>query len=368
MQPSVFALFKRGKYFHASPIAASGDKLLRVRGNVREAERFAAAAIAFGWRHHPALRNHFWNTICRFPGDPPLSSKATILIEPEDWADLLIVNPVKTRRLVYVIECKIGADLRRHQNPTRRAFGAIGGYGRSFVDSEKGQGSTLRFVVFGLPDDLNLRNKPWRLKLDVQQRAWENLAAEFPRTAFARDLALSLGKLGVGAFPASETTTMKVNTNRSEIGNAIRTLAEVQRRIEWPSGRGSSATFSQEDSRWFLGLDLIQAPTSANSNSLKKFIKPPTRYQLWIGYEGEEGEGRTKLAFHIHSGNAPDQEKVAKRLREKLKGKLRDFRIKAEERDKNWFVVTVKTDSNSLESDAGWFCSVCEALGLKLRS
>src|SRR5258708_32548631 len=116
MRPSLFALFKRGRYFHAPSVAGNSGKLLRVRGSIREAERFATAAIAFGWQHYPALKKHFWKTICRFPGDSPsASSKATILIEPEDWADLLIVNPVKRGRAVYVIECKIGADLKKHQ-------------------------------------------------------------------------------------------------------------------------------------------------------------------------------------------------------------------------------------------------------------
>jgi hypothetical protein len=367
MRPSFFSLFKRGKYFHAAPLPSNDEKLIRVRGNTREAERFAAAAIAFAWQHHSPLREHIWRTICHFPGDPPLSSKATIAIEPHDWADLLIVNPVKDGRFVYVIECKIGAPVDKHQDPTRRAFGSSGGYGRFLTESDSRIGTKFRFVIFGLSDQLDPNKKPWALPLKVEQRAWDNFAVQFPTTAFARDLALSLGKLGVRAFSASETKTMKVNTSRQDIGNVIRTLAEVQRQLDWPSGRGSSATFYHDETRWFLGVDLMQAPKSANSNSLKKFVKPPARWQLWIGYEGEEGDGRTKLAFYIYCGNTPDQEKIAKRLREKLKGKLRDFRIKTEDRDKNYFNVTVKADSNSLESDVRWFCLVCKALDLKLR-
>ena len=50
MKPSFFALFKRGKYFHATaPLVAKKGK--HIRGETREAERFAAAAIAFVWEH-----------------------------------------------------------------------------------------------------------------------------------------------------------------------------------------------------------------------------------------------------------------------------------------------------------------------------
>ena len=138
MTPSFFALFKRGKYFHPAPLPTTDKKLARVRGSTREAERFAAAAIAFAWQHHPPIRQHFWKKICWFPGDPPLSSDAKILVEPERWADLLIVNPVEKQRFVYTIECKIHAGLDKYQDPSRRAFGQIGGYGRLLTASDTG--------------------------------------------------------------------------------------------------------------------------------------------------------------------------------------------------------------------------------------
>jgi hypothetical protein len=367
MNPSVFALFKRGKYFHSAPPPSNtGRKLLRVRGNTREAERFAAAAIAFGWRHYPALRNHFWKTVCHLAGDPPLSSKATISIEPEDWADLLILNPVGDGRLVYVVECKIGADLKKHQDPTRRAFGLTGGYGRFLTESDTRADTKFRFVVFGLPDPLDLMKKPWDLQLKVEQRAWDAFASQFPQTPFARDLMLSLGKLGIGAFPASETKTMKVDTKRSEIGNAVRTLAEVQRLLEWPSGRGSSANFYQEDTSWFLGVELMHAAKSANSTTLKKIINQPARAQAWMGYEGEEGEGLTKLAVYFYCGNAPDQRKLYSLLRQKLK--LPGCRIKSEDPEGKYYNVTAKSSLNPLTNDVAWFRRVFEALGLKLSS
>lgn len=366
MRPSIFALFKRGKYFHTAPTPTSSKDLLRARGNTREAERFAAAAIAFSWLHHPTLRRHFWNTVCRFPGDPPLSRQSTISIEPEEWADLLITNPTRNGRFVYVIERKIGAKLEKHQDPTKRSFGRKGGYGRRFVDDEHREGANCRFILLGPERLLKSTQRPWNLPLKIQERTWEEFATHFPATALARDVALCLGKLGVGAFPASDTKTMKVNTKRADVGNAVRTLAEVQRRLEWPGGRGSSGDFYQEETRWFLGVELKHTSKSENSKTLRKLVEAPARAQAWLGYEGEEGEGRTELSLYVYCVSNPEQCRVAKALRAKLKGRSKDFQITEEERDKRYFNVKVSTSSNSFKNDAHWFGTVLEGFGLKL--
>ena len=366
MKPSFFALFKRGKYFHAAPSSSnSGTKLLRVRGDTRERERFAAAAIAFSWQHHPRLREHIWDTLCRFRNDPRFSRSAKILVEPEDWADLLIVNPRGRKRFVYVIECKIGAGLLKHQDPTQHAFAKTGGYGKFLVDSDGLESARFRFVVLGLPHKLNLKKRPWTLPIAVLQKFWADFADGFPQTPFASDLKFSLGKLGIGAFPASETKTMKVNTSRSDIGNAVRTLAKVQRRLEWPGGRGSSESFYQRETLWSMGVDLNRTSKSKNSRLVGKLFKSPAHGQIWFGYEGEEGHRRTILAFYAYCDKAATQQQVAKKLREKLRGQLKTFRIKEEQPEKNYYSVTVRTHSNALHNDVDWFCSVFEALGLK---
>jgi hypothetical protein len=336
---------------------------------MRETERFAAAAIAFGWMHHGAIRNHFFGKICRFPGDPPLSSKVTISIEPEEWADLFIVNSTHRGRFVYVIECKIAAALKKHQNPAKSAFGRLGGYGRRFIESENRKGTKCRFVLFRLPDPIKLRKKPWNLPLEIQQRTWKQFAEGFPVIPLARDLALCLGKLGVGDFPASETKTMKVDTKRTDIGNAVRTLAEIQRRLEWPGGHGSSADFYQEETRWFLGVELKHSKKSPNSVVLRQLVKAPAQPQAWLGEEGEEGEEgekKTKLSLYVYCANIPDQSRIARKLRSSLRRRSKDFQITEEEREKRYFNVAVRTSANSLENDAHWFETVFKSLGLDL--
>jgi len=188
MRPSFFALFKRGKYLHSTPLPSNPRrKLLRTRGDMQERERFAAAAIAFGWQYNQAVRKHVWRTICRFHGDPEFGREATILVEPEEWADLLIINPSGRIRFVYAIECKIGAELKKHQDPTQRAFATTSrGYGRLLIDSDRRKGARFRFVVLGLSRRLKKR-RPWTQPIAVAQKFWTDFAKRFPRTPFARD-------------------------------------------------------------------------------------------------------------------------------------------------------------------------------------
>ena len=87
-----------------------------------------------------------------------------------------------------------------------------------------------------------------------------------------------------------------------------------------------------------------------------------------MGYEGDEGEHSTKLALYVYCDSTQGQQKVAERLRKKLKGKLKIFHIDKEERDKKYFNVAVRTHSNSLPSDVAWFLTVFRALGLEVTS
>ena len=84
-----------------------------------ESERFAAAAIAFTWQHEPKFREHFWNRVCSFEGDATLTDKAEIFVEPYRWADLLIRNPTRRGKFVYIVELKIHAGLEQHSKSSK---------------------------------------------------------------------------------------------------------------------------------------------------------------------------------------------------------------------------------------------------------
>jgi hypothetical protein len=151
------------------------------------------------------------------------------------------------------------------------------------------------------------------------------------------------------------------------IGKAVRTIAEVQRRVDWPGGRGCEAKFYQLETAWYLGLDLKNVPNAAKSAALVALTNPPEHWLVWIGYQGEDHE-RAQLALWIYCGDLNAQSNVARRLRRKLKHSLKDFHIDEPDRDKKYFSVIVTPRTHRQPSDVEWFCSVLKALGLTLKN
>jgi hypothetical protein len=279
-------------------------------------------------------------------------------VEPHRWADMLVVNPTGNRRYIYAVEFKIHAWLGRIQNPTRREFGGADGYGAILNASEGGQGAKLHFVVCGYRHELNLKIRPWKLPILVQQRRWDHLAANFPRTDMSKDLAISLGALGIGAFPSAEVANMKIDTKKTELTKACAILCEVGRRLDWPKARTKPTFYFYED-MWFLGTELRTAPT-LNARKLAKLVAPRWSDVAWFGYQGKEGKP-PELAVWLYCGKIGRRQRLAHALRRQLKGcPLEELPQKA-----GLFQLVASTRSHGFASDCDWFYSVFRALGLE---
>jgi len=362
MKPSFFSLFKRGMFCRPviSP-SLSGSASSPARRGIDEAERFAGAAIGFAWRHDPEFRKHFWSAICYFNGDPPLSSNAEIFVEPHRWADLLIVNPTRNRRYVYAVEFKIHAELQHFQNQAHGEFGGTtGGYGSMLAANEGGKGTALRFVVCGWRDQLDLKKRPWRLPIAVQQRRWDHLAVKFPRSALARDLAISLGALGIDAFPSAEVANMKIDTKKTELPKACTILCEVGRRLDWPESRTRRTFYFYQD-WWYLGTELLRAKTRS-ATKLAKLVAPLWSHVGWFGYQGEDGEP-PELAVWFYCGKINKRQELVRTLRRKLKG----YGLRELPQEYGGFDLAVSARKHRLANDSQWFCSVFRALDLELK-
>jgi hypothetical protein len=360
MRPSFYTLYRRSAYCHPELGHQTGTATVPV-SKLEEAERFAAAAVAFAWLHDQQFRRHFWNEICRFPNDPGLSSKATIFVEPHRWADLLVVNPISDLRYVYAVEFKIQAWLANIQNPTRREFTGNDGYGTLFKRDEGGLNVRRRFIVCGWPRELNLKNVRNRRALHVQQRSWENLAADLPRTALAKDLAAFLGGLGIAAFPAAEVAHMKINTNQKELTKAATILREVGRRLDWPRKRARDC-WNFYEGKWFFGTELLTA-TTPETKRLTSLVHPRWSYVSWFGYQGDEGASPA-LAVWFYCGRASNREKLERTLRRRLK----ECQIEERPMDAGQFDLMVSACQHHLKSDADWFGAVFAAVGFTLKS
>src|SRR5206468_1710979 len=139
--------------------------------------------------------------------------------------------------------------------PARREFGQVDGYGGLLNANFGFPGEILRFVLLGAKP-VDLRKRPWSLPIRVQQRYWKNLADDFPTSSVSKDLAISLGMLGIDAFPAAEVKNMKVNMRQKEFSKANSILREVERRLDWPRGR-CRREFDSDKGSWYLGVELL---------------------------------------------------------------------------------------------------------------
>lgn len=360
MRPSLFTLFTRGRYSRPSHHTRSiPGKTISLSAARNEAERFTAAAIAFTWRHDPRFRNHFWKSVCVFEGDPKLTDNAEILVEPYRWADLLITNPTERKIFVYVVELKLHAPLSDTQNPSKREFGLGEGYGGLLNANFGFPGEKLRFVLLGAKPVV-LRGRPWTLPIRVQQRSWEDLADQFPKSSVSKDLAISLGMLGIDAFPAAEVKNMKVDTRKNELAKAESILREVERRISWPRGRSKPAGFGFEKGHWYLGVELLTA-SKGSAKSLSRLVRPSWADLGWFGYQGEEG-GPPSLAVWLYCGTDGIRKKIAANLSGSLKGCSVDATTPPVEKE---FYLIVSARRHTLNNDCDWFCNVLTQLGVK---
>ena len=325
---------------------------------MNESERFAAAAIAFTWRHEPRFREHFWKSICFFDGDADVMDNAEIRVEPYRWADLLITNPTPRGTFVYVVELKIHAVLSDIQNPARREFGQVDGYGGLLNANFGFPGEILRFVLLGAKP-VDLRKRPWNLPIRVQQRYWRDLADDFPTTSVSKDLAISLGMLGIDAFPAAEVKNMKVDARQKEFAKADSILREVERRIAWPPAR-SKREFGFDKGNWYLGVELLTSDKEP-AKSLKSLVRPAWTYVAWFGYQGEEG-GPPSLGVWLYCGSGESRNKIRTQLRAKLRGCSIDATAPPED---NEFPLIVSVRRHRLDNDCEWFCNVFGNLGVQ---
>lgn len=361
-EPSFFSLFKRGKYVHAVESPARHADAEEVGRSMQEWERFTVAAIAFAWKHDDGFRKHFFDRICRAPGDPDLSPAARILIEPHAWSDLMIENPVQAQSYTYVIECKIDAGLAEIQDPTSDAFSRGTGYGRALVEHFRGRGSSLHYILLR-PDATDMSVCPWHDKLPqpiIQQRTWRDLASNLPSNRMCSDLKFSLGKLHIGAFPAADTMNTKVKDS-SELSNAIKVLEEVARRLGWSRGAQSlrNDAYCDDDGTCFFGLDLrkINKPVC---DAIREVTRPPEKYVSWAGYRMKK-EGAVELVVWFYCGSRKLQEVVQIKLKPALPGATL-----TKEDEGDYFNVVVSQSGHAEKNDSDWFCKVFRALGVKI--
>jgi hypothetical protein len=362
MKPSFFALFKRGRYFHAPrpgksvPIAELSPR--KTDRQVNEIERFAAAAIGFCFKHDACFKRHFLRSVCgtnRF-------RDAELEVEPFDWADLLIRSRRPSK--AYVVELKISAPLRRNQDPLHANWRR--GYGKLLNEQFEGQ-TSVEYVVLSRLQKGSQRRNGVRNGVCWGRRFWFDLAKGFPETKLTCDLAESLEMLGVPPLLIRRTDKMKMNRRIVEFGNAGRVLFDAAAKLGLNRDYCAfDVNFDPSTGEAYVGIDVRKAPTNRTTHNhelLAQRVTPPKKSCAWFGYVSDDSDSYyLGVWFYCGKGQA------AKRISDKLKSRrlpvtdcARDKTIK----DAEWWNVVVSTKTHRKASDRDWFVAVFDAVGMK---
>jgi hypothetical protein len=341
MEVSFSALFKKSRFYTPAErllLQEYGSLTKRQKREHRNLERFAAAAVGFCLKHHKGFRRHFLTVIG--PKNSPESHKARLSVEDFDWADLLII----TRNSMSVIEFKIQAALRAHQNPTTKAFYLGKGYGNQALayQREHEYDLPIDYVVLGCKESIQLGIKN---NIKFRKVDWSDIYLSRAKSSWLRDLFDGLGYFGVDYFRSMQTKDEIVEREGIEAAKVYEILRNVAKEMH-VSRTNVEGNYDRSGQTGSFGLYIPLGANRSFAKKLKVSARPP---QLgWFGYEGENAS----IWFYCAGEKSANDLKA--RIKATQKGKL--------QQNREYNDIGVRRDDNSSEGDQEWFISVFRKL------
>ncbi len=292
MKTGFLNLFRRSKYQNIASRFGQMDPKQQECVH-EERERFASAAIAFCLEHDKVFQDYFWGAIC----DGKSGEEVKIQIEPHHWADLLL----KSDGLLCVVEIKIDAELRSHQNPTSQAFWNRGeGYGDYLEQECKKYNCNGRYIVLGYRERLNLI-KLKGANFDVRQEDWAKLGKNLPETSLTTDLASLLSSFGVWQFTRRKMKNLKLSGKLDHVGKAVELLNLVYKNLGWRAP-AVELTGGSDDEWEQLGIYLKagteRRPIKGLAMKLSQDNKTPQHHPVaWCGFIAPSGQSPQRSVF-----------------------------------------------------------------------
>ena len=349
MKASFVGLYKRGRYFRPASPLGNGDDAL-VQRTRREQERFTAAAIAFCFEHDDGFKRHFWQSICRGPEDPEAVEGLRIEVEPHAWADLLVRSRRNGQKFAHVIECKVAAGLAAHQNPKKQEFLKDDGYGFKIREAFAGSDTRLRYVVLGYRENLRLPAAHQELAIQLAERSWADLEADYPGTKLVEDLFDSLGEMGVGKFRMRKTKSIKVTEGLHKAGeawDAIRTVVDSLGLVENYCQRDGG----NYEGNWSMGVHVLTLPDKKGTSQLHRDLQgigwSGSEFVAWFGYVSAKPKG-AKREIWLYCQNHAKAAKIKNRLKPIYTDVVLDS-------DNDQECVVIKDGESPSENDVEWF-------------
>ena len=321
-------------------------------------ERFAVGMIGFALGHDVEFRAHFLEKVCGFR-DLSRVSDWEILVEPEDWGDLVLKH-IASKSFI-VTEFKIGANLEGHQNPSEPLFalpsrdGQRAGYGWE-INQIAARENWIRLKYLTVEkkaswskarkenNNLNCVPVEWRefLRADVSQES-----------KLETELYDCLSNFGVSVF-VSRTRRMKemklANPATQPLAILIGVLGKfgVSFRNKLLNDVNTEAFGFNIDPKDFPNIARIVEPDIKNSAG-------------WFGYESNAPQGpRLSVWFYCYIDAGIKSIKPVAKAR--IEDALRKVGFKDSEFRNDGSSINVFCKAEDSTGDMDWFTKVLTAL------
>ena len=327
---------------------------------MEQGERFAVACLGFVLLHDVPFRAHFLRCICDWK-TPDTAKDFEVLVELDGCGDLALES--EKNGVVFVLECKIGAELRAKQTPGSKSFDVSGGYGwgirRRYPDS-----APKPLVPTYIPLTQKPLPKPYTGKPDLKcfGKHWQSLTEGWSRTDFSdlvKDLFSTLAEQRIHCFAAWNMKTHDLKLTKhyyqacqiSELLENTATLVKDQFKLNAAKGDDHGLETAKDS---YIGRALVckkALPKWLDFTGQKKSRN--NEHLAWFGYAW----GVVHVGFYCKDGAAKDAIMVLRKIK-----KPREQVCAKDEEGYVW----INTRENQTAGDQEWIISVFKRLNERI--
>ena len=293
MKPSFHKLYSRGRYSGPGRKSADGETGDQLGVMHEERERFAVAALAFCLKHSTPFREAFLAFLKSKLGVEIRPDSVEFDVEPRHEADL-VVRSSPERECYLVVEFKINASLKPHQDPRiKRGFSKR--YGRQLQKAKAAGWANVGYIVVWQQSLEEHRDERDGIVTAICH--WDELKrSSVTSDSLQRDLFQCLGWLGVNCMKDMKLTELPQANSVCQVHGYFTGILNDDQLRRCVRANGVDASSSADG--WHYGLNF----------SLKE-----QRPKGWLGYECKGGQPYPSIWFYCE--NEKQRTLVAKALK-----------------------------------------------------
>jgi hypothetical protein len=360
-EPSLFQLFRRSRYLR---LTDPNDPDGQVK--MRQAERFAAAAVGFCLKYSGCFRKAFLARICGLGVAVAERSQPTIEVEPIHWADLRVILRDGLHPRIWVIEFKIDARIDPKQNPSiEKEFCSDEGYGAKLQAFNPGPKNN--YIVICRPSHLTGNGLFCQAGIRWKALEWRDVGhCCVESDSLAADLLHSLARLGVTEFFMHEIKSTTVG-GFGDATEAVKVVQGLRACQEFTGGVWQQDIMSPAAGHLNVGVYLKYPdgrqkppPEASLTRLLRKSLDCPGKEIAWFGYEsGEAVPDRFSVSVWLYCRSSELAKKIEKRIHAALDSQ--EARIDERCIEHGATALVIRRGSASRLPDVEWFINVAKA-------